>query len=93
MKQRKTDFLHRPPFGWRLIAYPLIVIPWMVYLNVELQEPVFSHRVSSATASLATPAVSTPVQGVNSRGEAYVLERDPKYPVIEFVMILTNERR
>ena len=34
MKQRKTDLLHRPPFGWRLTLYPLIVIPWAVYLNV-----------------------------------------------------------
>ena len=37
MKQRKTDLLHRPPFGWRLTILPLIVIPAMVYLNVAPQ--------------------------------------------------------
>jgi hypothetical protein len=38
-------------------------------------------------------AVAAPVQGVTRDGRAYVWERNPKYPVIEFVMILTNERR
>ena len=72
---------------------PLIVIPVMVWINATPQETTFSRGVSSATASLATPAVAAPVQGVDAKGSAFVWERNPKYPVIEFVMILTNERR
>src|SRR3990167_661354 len=40
-----------------------------------------------------TLAVAAPVQGVNAKGAAFVWERNPKYPLEEFVMILTNERR
>jgi len=36
----------------------------------------------------ARPAVAAPIQGVNSRGEAYVLERNPKYPLLRFEMRL-----
>jgi len=31
---------------------------------------------------------AAPIQGVNSRGEAYVLERNPKYPLLRFEMRL-----
>ena len=48
---------------------------------------------SSETPGVQKAAVAAPVQGVTETGRAYVLERNPKYPLVEFVMILTDERR
>jgi len=70
------------------VLLPLIVIPMMVYLNAS---PAVQQSAGPRTASAV--AGEAPVQGVNGKGAAYVWERNPKYPVIEFVMILTNERR
>ena len=81
----------RTPWDWRLKLYPLIVIPIMVYLNAA---PQITKVASKGSVQYGTAtAVAAPVQGVNAKGAAYVWERNPKYPVIEFVMILTNERR
>ena len=57
--------------------------------NGNLPQRVVSDSASAGSGS----AVAAPVQGIDSKGSAYVLERNPKYPVIEFVMILTDERR
>jgi len=78
----------RTVWDWRLKLYPFIVIPMMVYLNAS---PAVQQSAGPRTASAV--AGEAPVQGVNAKGAAYVQERNPKYPVIEFVMILTNERR
>src|SRR3990167_6254052 len=108
---RRTDFLHRPPFGWRLTILPLIVIPWAVYLA----SPVVQHSTDPHTASVVaggapinaaprevTPAttevqsrmkvgeasVAAPVHGIDGKGRHYLIERSPKYPMIEFSMRL-----
>ena len=92
---RRTDFLHRPPFGWRLTLLPLIVIPWAVYLNVGLQ-PSPAHE---STAPLqegvgqGEVAVPAPIQGVDGKGNAYLQWRDPPYPLVEFRVMFTKERR
>jgi len=90
----------RTPWDWRLKLYPLIVIPMMVYLNAAPQPSTaedstapFAAASSQEGVGQGEVAVAAPVQGVNAKGAAYVWERNPKYPVIEFVMILTNERR
>jgi len=52
------------------------------------------QRVVRESASAGSGlSVAAPIQGVNAKGSAYIWERNPKYPVTEFVMILTNERR
>ena len=78
----------RTNWDWRLRVYPIIVIPMMVYLNAS---PAVQQSAGPRTASAV--AGEAPVQGVNAKGAAYVWERNPKYPVVEFVMILTDERR
>src|SRR3990167_1729802 len=86
MKQRKTDLLHRPPFGWRLTLYPLIVIPWAVYLNViparvadgvaaiPSVDEVTAKAQSGATPINAAPQADTPslVELVRSNGSQQV---------------------
>jgi len=76
----------RTRWDLRLKIYPIIVIAAMVYLNVAPQA-----ELTQRTASELVGA--TPVQGSTSDGRVFVWERNPEYPVIEFVMTLTNERR
>ena len=38
-------------------------------------------------------AVPAPVHGIDGKGRAYVLERNPPYPLREFTVMFTNERR
>ena len=76
--------------------WPLIVIPMMVYLNAAPGQTVVDREASTRVSILperASVQAAAPVQGVNAKGSAYVWERNPKYPVIEFVMMLTEERR
>ena len=74
MIQRKTDLLHRPPFGWRLTILPLIVIPWAVYLNVipaRVADGVAAipsaDEVTAKAQSGATPFNAAPQTEVDSR--------------------------
>ena len=85
----------RVRWDWRLKWYPIIVIPMMVYLNVVPARVADGVAAIPSAEEVTAKAQSgaTPVQGVNAKGAAYVWERNPKYPMIEFVMILTSERR
>ena len=76
----------RTKWDWK----PLIVIPMMVYLNAAPQpKGDLPGRVVSESASAGSGlSVAAPVQGVTGRGEAYVLERNPKYPLLRFEMRL-----
>ena len=78
----------RTRWDWK----PLIVIPMMVYLNAAPQEPSRYYDMSAisegGSKNRAEPAVAAPVQGVDSKGAAFIWERNPKYPVIEFRMSL-----
>ena len=87
MIQRKTDLLHRPPFGWRLTILPLIVIPAMVYLNVA---PQGHSAIEGPQGDTSIPAVATPdpVHGIDGKGRHYLIERSPDWPMIEFRMRL-----
>jgi len=64
----------------------------MVYLNVAPQgEPAGHPYVSpSLDGEVRTPAVATPVQGVTGDGRAYVLERNPPWPLVRFEMRLAQ---
>ena len=92
MKRRKTDLLHRPPFSWRLIIPPLIVIPWAVYLNVipaRVADGVAAiPSVDEVTAKAQSGATPDPVHGIDGKGRHYLIERSPKWPMIEFRMRL-----
>ena len=83
---------------------PLIVIPAMVYINAlpkevmpnaeaQLNRSAERSSPEHVVQGAAYPHNAEVVQGVDAKGSAFVWERNPKYPVIEFVMILTDERR
>src|SRR3990167_4497666 len=83
---RRTDFLHRPPFGWRLTLLPLIVIPWAVYLASPVVQPQTDLHTASVVAGGAP--IPNPVQGIDGKGRHYLIERSPEWPMIEFRMRL-----
>jgi len=49
--------------------------------------------VSDDRAGTSITAGATPLWGVDGRGMAYVIERNPPWPLTEFKIIFTNERR
>ena len=81
MRQRKTDLLHRSPFGWRLTLLPLIVIPWAVYFNVipaRVTDGVAAiPSVDEVTAKAQSGATPDPVHGIDGNGRHYLIERNP----------------
>ena len=96
--RRSTDFPSRHELSW----IPLIVIPVMVWINaapiVDKDSRLAAVRDLRGSAdainrSQLKLSVAAPIQGVTGDGSYFVWERNPKYPVIEFVMILTDERR
>ena len=92
MTNRRTDFLHRPPFGWRLTILPLIVLPWAVYLNVapaRVADGVAAiPSVDEVTAKAQSGATPDPVHGIDGKGRHYLIERSPEWPMTEFRMRL-----
>ena len=84
----------RTSWDWK----PLIVIPMMVYLNAVPKEVMPNqpgHPSDYATQGAAHPhnADVAPVQGVTGDGKAFVCPPNPKWPVLEFCWMLTDERR
>jgi len=82
------------PLSRKPVLLPLIVIPMMVYLNAAPQATGSSPGyVGLNNVNSPTPAVAAPVQGVTGDGRAFVWERNPEYPMIEFRVFFTQERR
>ena len=64
----------------------------------RLQPPYGGKLPAQATgesrqAGYKSVSVAAPVQGVNAKGAAFVWERNPKYPLSEFTVMFTKERR
>jgi hypothetical protein len=55
------------------VGEPAVATPF----NAAPQESATSVHTPIRVVTDVVPAVAAPVQGVNSRGEAYVLERNP----------------
>jgi hypothetical protein len=87
-RKRMQGMRQRTVWDWRLKLYPLIVIPMMVYLNAL---PVIQQSAGPHTA--LTVAGEAPVQGLTGDGRAFVCPPNPRWPVVEFCWMLTNERR
>ena len=85
---QETVFSHGASSATASLATPVGATPF----NAAPQEPSRYYDMSAisegGSKNRAEPAVAAPVQGVNSRGEAYVLERNPKYPLLRFEMRL-----
>jgi len=89
MTRRRTDC---PSLRLPLLVGILAGVIWLTNAAPQTKELPMGIA-SSETPGVQKAAVAAPVQGVTETGRAYVLERNPKYPLVEFVMILTDERR
>ena len=74
----------RTVWDWRLRIYPLIVIPWIVYVAAQ-------EKVSAIQSSVpgVVPVAAAPLHGFH-QGRAIVCERRP---MITFCFEPTSERR
>ena len=92
MKTKKQR--ERTQWNWRLRLYPLIVIPLMIYFNAAPQPSIatLNSAPSQKGVGQGEVAVAAPIQGLTRDGRAWV-RYSVKYPVVEFILILTNERR
>ena len=88
----------RTVWTWKLLAYPLVagmlaLVLWGKGYVADRQAGQSIESVHAAAPVVSATPYQKPIQGVTGDGKAYVWERKPKYPMIEFKMFLYQKDR
>ena len=85
---QETVFSHGVSSATASLATPAVATPF----NAAPQDHTKAF-VAGPKGNTSNPAVAAPVQGVTGDGKAFVCPPNPKWPVLEFCWMLTDERR
>jgi len=81
--------------GW-LLPLCAVVLAGAVQIHnyvAAIQTSTVESSTSVTDAQRMPGSAAAPLWGVDGKGVAYVIERNPPWPLTEFKIIFTNERR
>ena len=82
----------RTIWTWKLIAYPLVVIPAIIYVATAGSLAKTEASLRLAGEASGGQSAATPIQGVTRDGKAFVCP-PPRYPVEQLCWMLPQRDR